>query len=70
MSHFLRPEKHEAALAILDAALDAAQPGEAIRRVLRLDGDRLWVDGRLYEDYDDIYRHWGGQSGRGDGTGR
>ncbi len=63
MSHFLRPEKHEAALAILDAALDAAQPGEAIRRVLRVDGDRLWVDGRLYEDYDDIYVIGAGKAG-------
>lgn len=63
MGHFLRPGKHEAALAILDAALDAAQPGEAIRRALRLDGDQLWVDGRLYQDFDEILVMGAGKAG-------
>ena len=38
----------QAALAIYGAALQAAEPRAAIRRVLRREGDRLWVGGREY----------------------
>ncbi len=36
----------QSALAIFRAALAAAEPRAAVRRVLRREGDRLWVEGR------------------------
>ena len=42
--------------AIFDAGLQAADPGEAVRRAVRLEGERLEVDGRKYNlnDFDRI----------------
>ncbi len=41
--------RYEDALAILQAALDAVDPVQAVRRVLRREGEVLHVDGRTYD---------------------
>lgn len=40
---------HEQVLAVLEAALDAADPAQAVRRALRREGDALFVDNRPYD---------------------
>lgn len=54
MARFLRQpgqddQRRAAALDVLEAALDAAEPGAAVRRALRCEGDRLTVGGREYD---------------------
>lgn len=41
--------RRAAALDVLEAALDAVEPGAAVRRALQYDGDRLAVGGRDYD---------------------
>jgi hydroxypyruvate reductase len=51
---FVQPEPsttgplHRQALAVLEAALEAADPAQAVRRALRRDGDTLFVGDRSY----------------------
>lgn len=40
---------HGQALAVLEAALDAADPAQAVRRALRREGDILFIDDRPYD---------------------
>lgn len=58
-------EQRVAALEILGAALVAADPGEAVKRFLRLEGDRLQVAGRSYDlkAYERIIVVGGGKAG-------
>src|SRR5690554_2139696 len=54
MSRFQKPDptgdpRRAQALAVLEAALDAADPAAAIRRAVRRDGDLLHVAGRTYD---------------------
>ncbi|MFN8524326.1 MAG: glycerate kinase [Chloroflexota bacterium] len=42
-------EQRETAAAVMMAALEAVEPGEAVRRALRRDGHRLSLDGREYD---------------------
>ena len=44
-----RQERKAVVEALLDAALQAVEAGQAVRRVLRRDGDKLWVNGRAYD---------------------
>lgn len=52
-------------LAVLDAALDAADPEKAIRQCMTLSGDRLHIGDRLYSlaEYQHIYVIGGGKAG-------
>ncbi len=43
-----RPQR-EVAVRIMRAALEAVEPGQAVRRALRVDGGRLLVGGRVYD---------------------
>src|SRR5690349_3058309 len=57
--------QREAALQILAAALEAADPGEAVKRFMRLQDDRLVVAGRSYDlaDYARVLVVGGGKAG-------
>lgn len=44
-----RHERKAVVEAFLDAALQAVDAGKAVRRVLRREGEKLWVDGRTYD---------------------
>jgi glycerate 2-kinase len=50
-------ERRRKVAEILQAALAAVDPAEAVRRFVRRDGNRLYVDGRLYDlgAYEHIY---------------
>ncbi|HEX9017299.1 MAG TPA: glycerate kinase [Chloroflexota bacterium] len=58
-------ERRKAALGILSAALAAADPGEAVKRFLKLEDDRLLVAGRDYDlrEYDRVLVVGGGKAG-------
>jgi hydroxypyruvate reductase len=54
MVRFLKPDitggsQRAWTLAVLTAALEAADPFQAIHRVMRCEGNTLWVDGRAYD---------------------
>jgi glycerate 2-kinase len=48
-------ERRRKVAQIMQAALDAVDPAEAVRRFVRRDGSRLYVDGRLYDL--DAFKH-------------
>ena len=52
-------------VAILEAALDAVEPGAAVRRALRREGETLWVGGTAYslEAWEHIYVVGAGKAG-------
>ena len=58
-------EQRVAALEILTAAMEAADPGMAIKRFLELDGERLQVAGRTYDlaSYERVLVVGGGKAG-------
>lgn len=58
-------EQRVVALDILSAALEAADPGEAVRRFLRLEGDTLRAANRSYDlrDFDRVFVVGGGKAG-------
>jgi glycerate 2-kinase len=54
MGRFLQPDVSDGGprarvLAVLDAALEAADPALAIRRVMRCDEDTMWIDSTAYD---------------------
>lgn len=70
MGRFLQPdtsgdEPRACVLAVLEAALAAADPALAIRRVIRREGDTLWIDGMAYDlrRYQRIVVIGGGKAG-------
>lgn len=47
--HLVSPEHRRMALSVLEAAIEAARPDHALRRVLRLEGSQLHVGERTYD---------------------
>lgn len=55
---------HDAALACVEAGIEAAHPWNAIREAVRLDGDDLEIDGDVYDlrEYDEMVVLGGGKA--------
>lgn len=70
MVGFIKPDvtndsQRAQALAVLTAALEAADPAQAIRRVMRREGNTLWADGEMYDlaNYKRLFVIGGGKAG-------
>jgi glycerate 2-kinase len=65
LAHSIRISPYaDAVLAIQQAALDAVEPGAAVRRYVRLEGDQLTIAGRTYDlaGYERVWIAGGGKA--------